>query len=348
MRLIFVAPSTRQPSGGVAAIYEIAAALSKRGHHVHLCHVNFFGGTVSTTDDVDWFHFPDGLTHHVVPAGLSGGWQVPPADVIFGFSFDAAMPRHTGLPVVLIQGYKTLGDAIERHAYEAPCPKVCVAGWLVGVGRELCVPANELVHIPIGIHHDTYRVTRPIAPRPRRVSFCYGIHPQKGAQLAIDVVARVKRAAPDLEVIAFGVTPPRQVLPAGVTYVTRPSQRQLVEDIYNTSRVFLCTSRVEGFGLANVEAMACGAALVTTDNGGSRDYAFHDQTALVAPYGDLDALSAHVIALLEDDDRRVAVATAGRDYVRRFDWDCSAELLEAFLERYLAEPAAYGHAAPKG
>jgi glycosyltransferase involved in cell wall biosynthesis len=345
MRLIFVAPSTRHPSGGVAAIYEMATALSKRGHDVHLCHVNFFEGTVSTTDEVDWFRFPDGLTHHVVPAGASDGRAVPPADVIFGFSFDAAMPRHTGLPVVLIQGYKMLGDAVERHAYEAPCPKVCVAGWLVDVGRELGVPANELVHIPIGIHHDTYRLARPIAPRPPRVSFCYSAHAQKGAQLAIDVVARVKRAVPDLEVVAFGATDPQHVLPAWVTYVTRPSQRQLVEDIYNTSRVFLCMSRVEGFGLPNVEAMACGAALVTTDNGGSRDYAFHDQTALVAPYGEVDSLSAHVLALLEDDDRHIALATAGREYVRRFNWDRSAELLEAFLERYLTAPAAYGHAA---
>ena len=52
-----------------------------------------------------------------------------------------------------------------------------------------------------------------------------------------------------------------------------------------------------------------------------------------------------MIALLEDDDRRVAIATAGRRYVQRFDWDRTGELLEEFLERYIADPAAYGHAA---
>jgi glycosyltransferase involved in cell wall biosynthesis len=349
MRVIFVAPSTRHPSGGVAVVYEIAAALARRSHDVHLFHVNFLDGTVSTIDEVDWFCFPDGLTHHFVPAGASDGSTVAPADIIFGFSFDAEMPGHTGLPVVLIQGYKMLGDAIERHAYDAPCPKVCVASWLVEVGRELGVPANELVHIPIGIRHDTYRVTLPIAPRPPRVSFCYSTHPQKGAQLAIDVITRVKRAVPDLEVVAFGAAPPQHALPGCVTYVTQPSQRQLVEGIYNTSRVFLCMSRVEGFGLPNVEAMACGVALVTTDNGGSGDYALHDETALVAPYGDVDALSEHVTGLLEDDDRRVAVATAGCELVRRrFNWDRSGELLEAFLERYLAHPAAYGRATRRG
>ena len=345
MRLIFVAPSTRHPSGGVAVVYEVAAAMATRGHDVDLYHVNFFEGTVATIDELDWFTFPEGVTHHFIPAGARDLESIPQGDVFFGFSFNRRMAAQSGLPVVLIQGYKMLADAIERHAFEAPCPKVCVAGWLVGVGRELGVPANELVHVPIGIHHDRYRVTRPIASRPLRLSFCYSSHAQKGPELAIDVIRRAKDAVPGLDVVAFGSRPPEHTLPPWVTYFTQPSPRRLVDEIYNTSRVFLCTSWVEGFGLANVEAVACGAALVTTDNGGSHDYALHDQTALVAPPGEVDALSEHVIALLEDDDRRVAIATAGQRYVRRFDWARTGELLEEFLERYIADPAAYGHAA---
>lgn len=345
MRLIFVAPSTRHPSGGVAVIYEMAAAMARRGHDAHLYHVNFFGATASTIDEVGWYNFPDGLSHHFAPAGPRDLTAIPHGDVFFGFSFDRQMAPQSGLPVVLIQGYRMLGDAIERHAFEVPCPKICVAGWLVEAGRDVGVPANELVHVPIGVHHDRFRVTRPLASRPPRLSLCYSRHPGKGPQLAMDVIARVKQTVPALEVVAFGTGEPEHVLPDRVSYVTQPSLRRLVDDIYNTSRVFLCTSRVEGFGLANIEAMACGAALVTTDNGGSRDYAQHGETALVAPYGDVDTLTDHVVALLDDDDRRVAIATAGREYVERFDWDRSAERLEAFLQRYLTDPAAYGYLA---
>jgi glycosyltransferase involved in cell wall biosynthesis len=345
MRLTFVAPSTRHPSGGVAVIYEMAAVLARRGHDVHVCHVSFFEGTVATIDQLDWFCFPDGVNHHFFTGGVPDLASLPPSEVIFGFSFDAEMPPHVGLPVVLIQGYRMLGDAIERHAFGAPCPKVCVAGWLVDVGRELGVPQNQLVHVPIGISHHRYQVVRPMAARPPRVAFCYSAHAQKGPDLAIDVLKQVAHAVADVEVTAFGALPPEHSLPAWVTSMTRPSPHQLANDVYNGSRVFLCTSRVEGFGLANVEAMACGAALVTTDNGGSRDYAFHNETALVAPFGDVEGLSGHVIALLEDDSRRVALATAGLDYVQRFDWDRTGALLEAFLERYVDDPAAYGHVA---
>jgi glycosyltransferase involved in cell wall biosynthesis len=348
MRLIFIAPSTRHPVGGIAVIYEFAAAMATRGHDVDLYHVNFFDGTVATIDDLRWFSFPDGVTHHFTPAGPRDLDVIPEGDVFFGFSFDRRMAPQSGLPVVLIQGYRMMGDEVERHAYEAPCPKVCVAGWLVDVGRDLGVPAEELVHVPIGIHHDTYRLTRPIALRPPRLSYCYSSHPTKGAELAIDVISEVTRARPDVEVVAFGTHPPEHALPPGVTYVRQPSPRELVDDIYNTSRVFLCTSWVEGFGLANIEAMACGAALVTTGNGGSADYAVHGETALVARYGDATTLSEHVVSLLDHDDRRVAIATAGSEDVRRFNWPRTAELLEAFLERYVAEPAAYGYGVRHG
>jgi glycosyltransferase involved in cell wall biosynthesis len=343
MRMTFVAPSTRHPSGGVAVIYEMATAMASRGHDVHLYHLNFFDGTVSTMDDLRWFSFSAALTHHFTPADARDVGSMFAGDVIFGFPFDRRMPPESALPVVLVQGWKMLADEIERHAYEAPCPKICVAGWLVEVGHHLGVPANELIHVPIGIHHNTYRVTRPIAERPLRLSFCYSAHPQKGPELAIEVIHEVKRTVPAVEVVTFGAQPPEHALPPWVTFVRQPVAEQLVDEVYNTSRVFLCTSEVEGFGLTNVEAMACGAALVTTDNGGSRDYAFHGETALVGRHGDVAALSEHVATLLEDDGRRVPMATAARDHVRRFDWDRTADLLEGFLELYVADPAAYGH-----
>ena len=80
---------------------------------------------------------------------------------------------------------------------------------------------------------------------------------------------------------------------------------------------------------------------MTTSNGGSDDYAVHGQTALVSNPTDVATMADHIESLLVDDDARMRIASAGREFVRRFDWDESARMLELFLERYLADPAGY-------
>ena len=88
--------------------------------------------------------------------------------------------------------------------------------------------------------------------------------------------------------------------------------------------------------------MACGCALVTTDNGGSRDYARHDETALVVSPGDGLGLADAAEQLLRDDERRERLAATGARLVRdRFDWDNTAAVLEGHLEAYLADPPRY-------
>jgi GT2 family glycosyltransferase len=107
---------------------------------------------------------------------------------------------------------------------------------------------------------------------------------------------------------------------------------------YCSAEVFVVGSRFEGFGQPGLEALACGTPLVTTDNGGSRDYAVHEQTALVVPPGDVDAMAVAVRRLREDPELAARLRRNGLDLVeRRFDWDRSAaeleEVLRAALER---------------
>lgn len=340
--LTFIVPSSSYPSGGVAVIFEYACRMAQRGHQVHLCHTPFMRADVTRLEDIGWFTFCDGIIHHF-PSAEQDAAGIPRADFIFGFIPEREHLAHTGLPVVLIQGYEMIAGPSEQDSFRMPCPKICVAGWLVDVGLGLGVPAEQLVHIPPGLRHEKYRLTRPLTPRPPRVTFCYSSHGKKNAQLAFDVLAEVRRAVPEVEVTAFGAVPPVHEVPDWVTYHTDPTQQHLVDDIYNTSRVFLCTSDVEGFGLTSIEAMACGAALVTTDNGGAREYARHEQTALVAAPRDLEALAGHVVSLLREDDRCARIAAGGLEHVKQFDWDRSTQLLESFLERYRADPAAYGY-----
>jgi len=84
-----------------------------------------------------------------------------------------------------------------------------------------------------------------------------------------------------------------------------------------------------------MEAMACGAALVTFDNGGCRDYASDGATALVAPRRDVAALARCLERLVSDRALCEQIAVRGREFVTRsFDWDRAAARLEAILGAY--------------
>ena len=123
-----------------------------------------------------------------------------------------------------------------------------------------------------------------------------------------------------------------------MTFRCRPDRRTLAEEVYNAAQVHLCPSVTEGFGNTSLEAMASGCALVTVDNGGSRAFAAHGQTATVVPADDADAMVRAVRELLLDDHLRHERSRAGIERAAAFTWDRSASAFERFLDDYLGEP----------
>jgi glycosyltransferase involved in cell wall biosynthesis len=172
-------------------------------------------------------------------------------------------------------------------------------------------------------------------------------HPSKGSYVGWQVLQQAREARPDLRAVVFSHAELREASAARaeampwVDLRIGLDQRGLAAEVYDQARTFLQPSFVEGFGFTAVEAMACGAALVTTANGGARDYAIDGETALVRPVGDVDALAAALVELVADDALRARLAVAGERHVRRFDWDEGARILEGHLEAYVADPEPY-------
>jgi glycosyltransferase involved in cell wall biosynthesis len=327
-------PSQPVPMGGVTVLYEFANALARRGHEVHVLHARFWGRHIESLDDLSWFTFDPGVRHQV---DVGEGFTIPDADVIFG----TEAPPSAGLPVLLHQGRHMFPAELEQRLLAHPSLKVCVASWLVQDAIDHGVPASELVHVPLGLDHGTFRVTAGLDDRPVHVGVLFNDHLNKGWMPASAALGVVQRSIPDLRVLVFGRTAPVEALPPWMEFVLAPGQAQLVDEVYNRCRVFVQASKVEGFGFTAVEAMACGCALVTSDNGGSRDYAVHGQTALVSDPTDVGAMAAHVELLLRDDALRRRLAAAGTELVAGFDWDHTGELLEATLLDYVRRPERY-------
>ena len=345
MIVTFMIPSSPYPIGAVMTLFEFANGLRRRGHTVHVVHSPVFGQRIGSLDELSWASFEPGIEHHL--CGDLGPWDVsrpeefdrhlPDADIIVGV-------RHrpeAGLPVQIIQGIDMVDPVMERSSYLTPGLKLCIAKWLVRVGERFGVPADELSYLPQGFDHERFRLVTPLDQRPPQVAMLYSAHPVKGWDIGLPILEEVHRRVPEMRAVVFGTATPPEVLPDWLTFHLEPTPEVLVHDIYNQSQVFVQPSRHEGFGFTAVESMATGCALVSTDNGGSEDYALDDVTALLAPPQDAALLTEHVVRLLADESLRTRLATAGRELVSRFDWDASAEIMESYFERYLADPTTY-------
>ncbi|WP_324718101.1 glycosyltransferase family 4 protein [Carboxydochorda subterranea] len=263
---------------------------------------------------------------------------VPDGDAIFATAWRTAepvyaLPRTKGAKFYLIQHYETWDGAADRvdATWRLPMRKVVIARWLYDKGLELGVPASEMRHIPNGLDHDRYRLMVPVDSRPKRVAMLYNPAPWKGAPDGIKALELAKEHHPDLRAVLFGTSPRPTELPSWMEYLRNPPQDDLIRDVYNGSSVYLCPSWTEGWHLPAAEAMACGCAVVSTDNGGIRDYAMDGETAVLAPPREPEALASKLIQVLEDDALRCRLARAGCDAIAGFRWDRSTDLLEAWL-----------------
>jgi len=118
----------------------------------------------------------------------------------------------------------------------------------------------------------------------------------------------------------------------GVRTLGRVSQERLIALLQGAS-VFVYPSLYEGFGLPVLEAMACGAPVVTSDRS-SLPEVVGDAGLLVDPTEPL-AIAEALLELLRSPGRARALATRGMERSRAFTWRRAADSLAALFDELL-------------
>ena len=125
----------------------------------------------------------------------------------------------------------------------------------------------------------------------------------------------------------------------GVVWVDAVLPVDDVIALMSHATVFVCPSVYEPLGIVNLEAMACGTAVVASAVGGIPEAVVDGQTGLLVPYDAAEPtafeqhLAQAVNALLDDPDRATAMGEAGRRRaVDAFGWAAIATETVAVYE----------------
>jgi glycosyltransferase involved in cell wall biosynthesis len=269
--------------------------------------------------------------------------DVPDADVIIATwwetaEFIADMSPSKGRKVYFVQHHEVF-DYLPRErvaaTYRSEMQKIVIANWLV---KAIADDGNRqgATLVPNAVDREQFFAPERAKRAKPRIGTLFSETDFKGFDISLAVIARVRQALPDLEVVAFGAQPPSRKYAdklTGIDLIVAPSQDTL-RDIYASCDVWLCCSKSEGFNLIAMEAMACRTPVVSTRTGWPEEAIVDGVNGALAEVDDVDALVTGVLAILR------STPTQWRGYsdgaartVAGSSWENSARLFEAALNR---------------
>lgn len=341
MKICFVLPRyVRHPIGGYKIVYEYANRLvANSRNEVYILYLN--DNTLSkkplplflkkilinqfTNLGPNWFNL-DKRVKNISMTQKKWRRKLGKVDKVIATAATTVGPTAKLFPnnskFYLIQDFENwyMSDLDLYKTYNYPgFTNITISKWLENV--VLMHSSNPTFYLQNPLDVENYKINVPINHRKHHtVALLYHEAPYKGTKYALEAIHVLKKIYPDLTVIMFGAYPRPQDLPNWIDYFQNASKKKTIE-IYNSVCIFLNASIKEGFGLTGLEAMACGAALVSTDYLGVKEYAVDKKNALLSSIKNSSELVKNVSFLFENDEERIRLAINGNKTAQYFSWN---------------------------
>jgi len=233
----------------------------------------------------------------------------------------AGAARRLRLPLVVsLHGHDVFGWVDERpNAYgsilQEAAAVIVPSQFLVPRAIELGAPPGRVHVIGSGID-SAYFSPAPFVREPE-AAFVGRFVEKKGLDVLAAAWPTVVAKVPTARLRVLGYGPLEHVARAVADSVQIAPDRGQVRAALRAARVVVSPSRTapgdvaETLLMVNLEAQACGRAVVTTDHGGIPEYVSDGETALVVPEADVDALAAALVRVLTDDGLARRLGEAG-------------------------------------
>lgn len=316
---------------------------------------------VSRRDDRDRWHSwsPDASVESIVPSArvsrlLYEAWRLGSSPVARAAAVwhgpHYTMPHHGKTPTVVTvhdltffthpQYHESTKAVFFRRAITYATTHanviICVSDFTARQLHELLPGHPPIVVAPHGVDLERFRPNADVAFEGSDVPFLLflgTVEPRKGLDTLLTAFAEVAREVPDVELWLAGQSgwAEESVSRLVEAHPARERIRRLgfVDDavlpsLLGHARVVVYPSRVEGFGLPVLEAMACAAVVVTSSGTVMEDIA--GGTTLLSVPGDATALAAAIVKGIELDDRaRAEFTERARQRATTFTWATSVQ-----------------------
>ena len=347
MKITFILPHVRI-SGGVKALLEYANRLVSLGAETQIIVPekplkwyrfldtmarNKTGAVSIDPESIDWFSNKVPILK--VPAIKDS--TMPNSDILVASSWETAYAAEKlslikGRKFYFVQHYETLWTRKKEDSektYQMDFEKIVISDWLKSILSENFSQPSEVLVTPIDKTQFVQKEKK--WNTPPKICLMHHDYDWKGYDDGINSVRNALNQNLKLDLTVFGekLKDPAPLLKnAGFDfeYCYRPTGNA-VRDLFFNCDIYLCPSWYEGLGMPAMEAMASRCALVTTDTGGSRNYAIHDQTALVSPPKDPQALSKNLVELIKNIELRKNISENGYQKIKEFSWDTNCQKL---------------------
>ena len=259
------------------------------------------------------------------------------------------------------------------------------------------INGDKIVVLPVGCDTDSFKVFKKDDPKILAVRESLGVSPDqlmiltvggdaasKGAQEVMQALAIIDKEAPDWKYVCKVWPQPRTKLQnladlelatklgieKNVTYATNTISRSFMPYLIGACDIYAAPSRLEGFGMPQVEAGACGKPVVSIRAMEMLDTLIHGKTALLAEVAqrfvvnevtlggesgfedqhkvlfdiprtvdyraNVNDIATHLLTLMKDPEMRDALGKAGRErVVEKFDYRVVAKQFVAIMNEKL-------------
>lgn len=358
MRVTFVLPHAGL-SGGTRVVALHAAGLRDRGHEV--CVISRATPAPSLRTRLAAARRGRWLPLRRTPEpshldGLGLDWrvvdratgpreeEVPDADVIVATWWEtgewvARMPASKGAKVHFIQHHEVdavwpgIPDERATAVWRMPFHRMAVSEWLRTIGRER-YGVDQMDLVPNAVDTELFCVPERGRRTAPTIGFLWTPVPSKGCDVAVEAARLARRGAPELRCLVFGSgeRPGEALLPPWMSYEQSPPQEAIVR-LYASCDAWLFPSRMEGFGLPILEAMACRTPVIGTPAGAAPEL-IGEGGGILVPADDAAAMAEAITRVVRMDEgawRRMS--EAARRTAEGHTWSAATDLFEASLRR---------------